>query len=242
MKSMPNRFLFLSALLAVGVFTALPQVTHAQVAQGTVRIEQVSPDKVKHGTWTLLTASGTVRSSEDEGVTPNDYSYALSEFGQMVFSVKPPAGMSTKISIYRGGTLQKSVDAQQYEFALYPNDNYRLLVQYAFTKLGELGLNSDPTGLVFRIKGPRNMSGKTPRTFTNLPAGRYTIYFTRVGDKCVSPAPHTVAVTPEKRITKLITIPCNIQVEEELVRNAPTRRALREAVEAREARPRGERK
>lgn len=237
---MRNNFVLLSAVLAVGTLACLPVTTHAAI-QGVVTIDQLTPDKP--GTWTLLAADGTTRSSADANVDPKSYSYTVSEVGQMVLSVTVPEGMSSKISIYRNGELTKTINTQQIEFELFPNDKYRFLIQYAYTKLGSLGITSDPSGLVFRVTGPKRLTGKTPKTFTNLPAGRYTIYFDRVGSKCVKPAPQTVALTPETRTTRLITIPCNVEAaEEEAVRTGPNRRALREQVEARESKPRGERK
>ncbi|HRH94249.1 MAG TPA: hypothetical protein PKV72_07005, partial [Candidatus Peribacteria bacterium] len=196
----------------------------------------------KFGSWTLLAADGTTRSSTDEKVDPKSYSYSVSEVGQMVLSVVPQDGMSSKISVYRNGELVKTLNAQQYEFQLFPNDKYRFLIQYAYTKLGTLGVTSDPSGLLFRVLGPKRLTGKTPKTFENLPAGRYTIYMGKSGT-CVAPAPQSVVVTAEGRVTKLLTLSCDVKQEAEVDRTEHlSRRALQQAVEEREARERGARK
>jgi hypothetical protein len=231
--------LLLSAVLAAGVFAALPSPAEAAI-QATIRIDQVSPEKP--GVWTMQTSSGTTRTSNDQGVNPESFSYTIDEMGQMILSVDPPEGMSTKISVYRGDVLLRTLNAQQYEFTIFPNDNYRFLIQYSLTKLGQLGITSEPSGLLFRITGPKRLSGKTPKTFMNLPAGRYAIYVGKV-EGCYQPAPQTALVTAGGRVTKLITLNCDVAKEEAIPeRNAPSRRSLQRAVEARESRPRGERK
>ncbi len=234
---MHYRSLLLSAFFAAGMFV-VPSA-HAAI-QATIRIDQVTP--TKPGVWTMQTASGTTRTSKDAGVDEKSYSYTISEMGQMILSIAPPEGMSTKISVYRGDALLRTLDAQQYEFTIYPNDNYRFLIQYSYTKLGQLGVTSDPSGLLFRIIGPKRLSGKTPKTFTNLPAGRYSIYIGKT-DNCYQPAPQSAQITAGGRVTKLITLNCDVEKEAEVPeRNAPSRRSLQRAVEAREAKERGNRK
>jgi hypothetical protein len=224
--------------IAVLAFAHVP-VGRAAV-QGTVRIDQLSPTTL--GSWTLLAADGTTRSSSDEGVNPASYSYSVSEVGQMVFSVVPPTGMSSKISVYRNDELTATLNAQQYEYTLFPNDNYKFLVQYAYTKLGLLGVTSEPSGLSFRVRGPKNFSGKTPASFTNLPAGSYAIYVGNVPG-CLKPPPQTAVVTEGGRTAKVIKLTCNVGSETEAVRTKhQSRRSLQNTVEAREAKPRGERK
>lgn len=230
--------------LTLFVSVVLLSLVHTPVAmaavRGTIQIEQLSPTTL--GVWTLLAADGTTRTSTDEGVDPDSYSYSVSEVGQMVFSVVPPSGMSSKISIYRNGELQQTLNAQQHEFTLFPNDQYKFLVQYAYTKLGLLGITSEPSGLGFRARGPKNFSGKTPASFTNLPAGRYAIYVSSAPG-CLKPPPQTAVVTEGNRTTKVITLTCNVEEQSTAVRTpGPTRRSLQKAVEAREQRPRGERK
>ncbi len=211
-------------------------------AQASITIEQVSASS--YGTWTLLAADGTSRSSKDKGVDAiGGFSMGITEFGQNTLSVTPPPGMSVKISVYRGGDLVKEVDTPQYSFSLFTNDNYRFVISYALTRVGALGVTSEPSNLRFRMKssGGRTYSAKTPFTFTNLPAGKYSLYFSAT-ETCLQPAVQTVKVEPEQRNTTKVTLTCNVQEEEMVERIRPTKRSLRDYAEKRETKTRGMRK
>ncbi|MBP9850632.1 MAG: hypothetical protein KBC47_02985 [Candidatus Peribacteraceae bacterium] len=220
--------------------SGVPAVNAA--AQASITIEQLSPSV--YGTWTLLSGDGSSRSSKDDGVDrTGGFSMALTELGQTTLSVIPPPGMSAVISVYNGGELVQNIDSQQYSFPLYTNSKYRFVIRYSLTRLGTLGVTSDPTPLRFRMKGPsgRTYVGRTPHTFKNLPAGKYSLYFPKT-DECLQPAVQTIDVEPEKRNTTLVTLRCNVEEEENVDRSRISRRTLREYVEAREVKTRGNRK
>ncbi len=231
-----------SALLSLSL-SAFAFATPAFAApQASIKIEQLSPST--YGTWTLLSADGSSRSSVDKGVDPTGgFTMALTEFGQTTLSVTSPPGMSAKISVYRGGDLIKEVTSQQYSFPLYANDNFRFLIKYSLSRVGSLGVTSDPTTLRFRMKGPtgRIFTAKTPFTFKNLPAGKYSLYFPKTDD-CLQPAVQTVDVAPEERNTTKVTLTCNVAEEDNVDRSRVSKRTLREYVEAREVKTRGQRK
>ncbi len=240
---MHNRhFLFLLSILVVPVslFGLAPQASAD--AKASIKIEQISAKQF--GKWTLYSASGTTRMSTGSGMNKNSISFAVNEFGPTTLSVKPPAGMSVKISVYRSGELIETVDVPQYSFTLYPNDNYRLLVQYALTRLGSLGITSNPSGLKLRMKGAstKTYTATTPHTFINIPAGQYSIMIGPT-KTCLKPAPHTVVVIPEQRNTAYITLNCDTEKEVgAATRTQPSKRSLREYVEQRERNARGNRK
>lgn len=229
-------FVGLIVSLFVGVTPALA------ATQASIKIEQLSPNS--YGTWTLLSADGSSRSSKDSGVTPTgDFAMALTEFGQTTLSVTPPPGMSAIISVYRGGDFLQDVTTQQYSFPLYTNDNVRFLIKYSMSRVGTLGITSEPNSQRFRMKGPtgRNFSAKTPYTFKQLPAGKYSLYFAKT-DKCIQPAVQTIEVKPEQRNAAKVTLMCNVVEDVQVDRSRISKRTLREYVEQREVKTRGDRK
>lgn len=209
--------------------------------QASIKVEQLSASQ--YGVWTLISGDGSSKASTDEGVDRLNYSFGLTEFGPTTLSVKAPAGMSTKISVYRGGDLIEMSTSNQYSFNIYANDNYRFIVQYSLTRVGSLGVTSDPSPLRFRMKGPsgRTLTATTPHTFQNLPAGKYSLSFGKT-DTCLAPAVQTVKVEPEQRNTTMVTLPCNIVEEQNVDRTRVSKRTLQEYAKEREMKKRGERK
>lgn len=231
--------LLIALTLSFSMFAA-PLATAA--TQATVKIEQLSPST--YGSWTLLSADGSSRTSKDPGTdSTGGLTIGLTEFGQTTLSVVTPPGMSAIISVYRGGELLKEVSSKQYSFPIYTNDNYRFVIRYALTNVGSLGVTSEPSNIRFRMKGPtgRNYTAKTPFTFQKLPAGKYSLYFPKT-DKCFQPAVQNIDVESEKRNTAKVTLACNIEEEDTVDRSRISRRSLREYVEARERKIRGDRK
>lgn len=209
--------------------------------QGSIKIEQLSASTT--GVWTLLSQDGTAITSNDEGVDRNNYSFAITRFGQTTLSVVPPPGMSARISAYRGGELIATTDSQQYSFELVSNDNYRFVIQYALSKLGSLGVTSEPSGLRFRMRGPsgRTYSGTSPKTFDNLPIGRYTVMFA-ASEGCLQPPRKNGVVKTEERNVVHVSQTCTVETEDNVDRSRTSKRTLREYAEEREYKDRGERK
>lgn len=234
------RLALCSAFVILG--TALCGAPALAVMQGAVRIDQISPKSF--GTWTLFSASGTVRTSNDAGINKKSQSFGLSEFGPTTLSVKPPAGMSAKISVYRGNELTKVIDTPQHSFVLYPNGNERFLIQYALSRLGSVGVTSDPPHVRFRMKGPTSKiyAAATPFTFVNIPVGQYSILMAATPE-CLQPAPHSAIVASEQRNTVHITLNCERQTASDgMERVRPTKRTLTEYAQDREYNARGNRK
>ncbi len=236
---------FLQSVTAVAsvflCFLLLPQ-RGVSAVQASITIDQLSGKNV--GTWTLISTDGSSRSSSETGVDQRHYSLALSQFGPATLRVDAPQGMSVKISVYRGGDLVSTVDTPQYSFDLLPNDTYRFIIQYSLSRLGSLGVTSTPSGVRFRLKGEsgRTYTKKTPFTFQNLPAGRYTVQLSPLRD-CLLPAPQSALVVPEERSTINVTMNCDKpEVGPAVDTNRPTKRALVEYARDRELKRRGERK
>lgn len=229
-----------SSVVAVVVLFGIPRSTTAAL-QGSIQIQQVSASS--QGTWTLLSADGTAITSEDTGVQKNEFSVGITRFGQTTLGVVSPPGMSAKISVYRGGELLLTTDTPQYSFDLTSNDSYRFVIQYSLKSLGLLGVTSDPPGVRFRLRGPtgRTFGGTSPQSFDNLPAGRYVLMFGATKD-CSRPPRKTATVKSEERTAVHVTLPCTSAEEETVDTSRVSRRTLREYVEERELKDRGDRK
>ncbi len=235
---------FTSALCALTlVLGSFPFTSYAGGAQANVKIEQLTPSS--YGTWTMLSSNGSIRTSNDPGVLKPSFTFGVTDYGPTTLSVVPPPGMSVRITVYRGGEKVGETDAQQYSFTLVANDNYRFVVQYSMSKLGDLGVTSDPSGVRFRMKGPsgRFYTATTPFTFKNIPTGRYSITFPPKNG-CTAPSVHTVIVESETRNTSNISLAtCAVSRDEaKLDYSRISKRTLRQQAENREYKPRGQRK
>ena len=235
------RFSVFTLLLSSVAFLA--PVPSSAAVLASISIEQIGASRT--GSWTLLSANGDSISSADPGIVKNRFSIGLSEFGPTTLSVTPPNGMNAKILVYRGGEMINTATTNQYSFHIYANDTYRFVVQYALARVGSLGVTSDPSPLRFRLSpvgGGRNFTGKTPHTFNNLPAGKYSLRFGATKE-CYSSPVKTVVVEEEKRNTTLVTLTCTSEEEEDTVdRSRTSKRSIREAAHLRELKKRGERK
>jgi len=233
-----------SLLLGTVALTILWTSTALGAVQAAIKIDQISSSS--YGVWTLISADGSARTSTDPGVDKKGYSMSLTDFGPLTLSVVSPPGMSAKITVYRGDAVVSSKEQQQVSVTLYPNDNYRFLVSYSYTRLGMLGVTSDPSGIRFRAHGPatKTYTAKTPYTFKNLPAGQYTLSFS-VPKNCIQPPPRNIVIEPEKRNTISQTFACNV-VPQNVTTVTPSthksNRQLQQEVEEREKKPIGQRK
>lgn len=237
---MITRFTVFTLLVSSAAFLA--PVPSSAAVQASISIEQIGASRT--GSWTLLSANGDSISSADPGIDKNRFSIGLTEFGPTTLSVTPPNGMNAKILVYRGGEVINSVTTNQYSFQIYANDTYRFVVQYSLARVGSLGVTSDPTRLRFRLSpvgGGRNFTGKTPHTFNNLPAGKYTVRFSSTKG-CYSPPVKTVVVEEEKRNTTLVTLTCVSEEADTIDRTRTSKRSIREAASLRELKKRGARK
>jgi hypothetical protein len=221
--------------LSASSFLHVPNGSAASLAN--IVIDQVSAGSV--GTWTMLAADGSTRTSDTATADPRKYSAGISDFGPMTFSVVPPSGMSARITVYRGGEQVAVTDSRQYSFHVYPNDSYRFVVKYWVGATGTLGVISNPQGIIFRAiaEGGKTYRGVTPASFTNLPVGKYSIYSNPTA-ACTSSAPQSVTLGNEDRKVITLSMSCdNASGEYEApVRVRPSKRNIVERVAEREAR------
>ena len=231
----PVRALLAFVPVGLALFFWFPAKSSAEL-QGTIAIEQVSPSSV--GAWTFYGTDGVMTTSKDKGVSAKKHAFSLTQFGPVRLSVKPPPGMSSRVLVFRNGTQSSVEDLQQLTLTLYPGDSYRLVIQYAFTRLGSLGVTTTPTGVKVTLKGPggRKYVATSPYTFTNLPAGKYTVSGAAIADCFASPL-YNRNVEPEKRVTLQIDMPCGQPASTAEAGERDTRqskRAIRQQAEQRE--------
>ncbi len=213
------------AAILVSILFLAPLSVFAGI-QGSLLIEQISPSEL--GAWILTSESGAKWSSADPKVSPKKFSLSIAEVGLLTFKVTPPPGASAKILVYRGGDLTKTITSNQYSFTLYPNDKYRFFVQYAFDRLGSIGVTSKPSNAKFRMTGPSGKLyiGTTPLSFTNLPAGRYTVQAEPVTG-CSKPKPQSTVIQPDVRTTLHLTMPCEQTTKKSTTKDdRPTKREI----------------
>lgn len=233
--------LFLSAVSA-SCLVLLWHLPAFSATQARITIDQVSSKGL--GSWTLITANGASYSSMDGRVNLASHSLALSDFGPVTLSVASPQGMSVRILMYRGGDLLKTIEMPQHSFTLYPNDQYRFLVQYTLNRTGSLGITSNPSGVRMRVKGEsgRTYTAVTPHTFNGIPAGRYSVSLGTL-QGCIQPRTDSIIVLPEQRNTLNFSLNCEKNQQAAVsAATRPTKRALVEYAQSREFKSRGNRK
>lgn len=226
--------------LFLGAFFAISYMSSAIAAElSSLTIEQVSPSKI--GVWTLLRADGGSITSADPTNDPHKYTAGISNFGQMVLRVSPPAGMVAKISVYTGEELIAETASQQHAFTLLPGLNFRFIVQYRLANMGLLGVISELKGVTFKMKSAdgRTYRAVTPKAWNSLPIGKYTIYANALPG-CFKPAPQNVEVKMEERTVVSISQTCEGAegTFSTVERVRPSKRTIQNDVLIREARRR----
>ena len=233
---MHKSFTTLSLKLFLGSSLFLVPIAVSAASTAAIRIDQVSP--VMPGVWTFLKPNGETLKSTGTGVNIRSHSFSITEFGPMTLSVVPPVGTVVQIKVYRSGELIQTVKIPQVSIELFPNQDYRFVIEYTYSRLGSIGITSDPPRLRFRLKntqGGRTYTGTSPKTMINIPAGTYALTFNKTRD-CILPAPHTVAVKPGERNTVNVTLMCdNAESTTEVLRDRPTKRSIVNSVSEREA-------
>ncbi len=218
----------------VAGFMQIPSA-HAEL-QASVQIEQLSPATL--GSWTFFSASNSTKSSKDKGVDPKRTAFSIKEFGTVTLAAKLPAGMKSTISIFRNGTLSSSKDTTQVTMNLYPNDTVRFVIKYSYSNVGTFGVTSNPTGAPLTLKGPDGFvaKAKAPYTFTNLPAGKYTIVADAISG-CFTSPPYNRNIEQDKRVTIHIDLPCTAKSDADAAVDTSrlSKRAIQEAARLREA-------
>lgn len=230
--------IFKTSILCLTFF--LPSIALA-APQAAITIEQVSPKAL--GSWHLIYGDGDSLSSLDKDVNPKKYVFSLTEFQPMTLSASAPAGMNTVLTIMRNGDVVPTGTSPQFSFTPRPNDSYRFLIRYEMAPTGSLGITAEPSKVRFRIIGPtrRVISGSTPKTIPNLPAGQYSLTFSAVNG-CASPAPKSVIISAGVRETVHATLACGSEEKTSIIPRKFSKRSIVEEAIQREQKPIGQRR
>ncbi len=192
-------FLLSSILFAAPAF--------AFATEKGVTIEHNSPGKI--GSWVLYYPGGVLK-NDDINVNKKKQT-VYPKPGELTLNVDPPAGATLTISAYKDDELLKKQTSRQLSVTSEDGHAYRFYVQYAFTEQGTLGITSTPNNVFFRMKGPdgKGYTGRTPKTFTALYAGRYTINANAMPG-CLRPRPMTKQLRSGDRVVVHLELPCDL--------------------------------
>ncbi len=166
-RSLPSSLLSVF-LAAVAVFFV--QTAHAA---GTISIEQKS-DVQAIGEWTIIFPNS------ESYIRLDRQSTMEAEPGRYTFSIKPPDGETATIVLSIDGVEVETVDLPQISFTLADGAAASLFIHLKLTNFGRVGVNSDPPGMPFTLRGPDGltMKGITPQTFEEMPEGNYSVQYT----------------------------------------------------------------
>jgi hypothetical protein len=198
----PHRPISIFAIFALAI-SVLPQTLNAAEETGTITIEQQSPNGIL-GEWILIKPDNKRLSLKKES-----YIFHDAVVGNYTLLVEPPAGADTVIRIFIDQDLIDSKSQPQASFSVEQNTNMRLRVEYLFTRTGKIGVNSEPPGVGFTLKGPNDFikEDTTPASYTEMPEGQYTVAYEEIPD-CPKPSLLSDKLITEGRINFNISFNC----------------------------------
>ncbi|PIQ76593.1 hypothetical protein COU78_02700 [Candidatus Peregrinibacteria bacterium CG10_big_fil_rev_8_21_14_0_10_49_24] len=167
-----------SFAISVLVLGIVPQYLHAAQATGTITIEQQSPNGII-GEWILI-KPGNKRTV----LRQKTYTFDEAEVGNYTILIEPPAGSETTIRTFIEQDLLKSVKQPQTSFMVEQNSHILVRIEYVFTRVGKVGVNSQPPGVEFTLKGPNKFAVQsvTPQSYNDMPEGQYTVEYQEIPD------------------------------------------------------------
>lgn len=190
---------------AVGSSSAATEASSSSVEAGfgTVIVEQSSPNGT-FGTWTLLQGSAEGTNGKGESTTLTNI-----PSGRYTILVTPPNGASTAVRVYEGSSQLLYLPYQQASFTLNPGQTLRITVNYQFTRLGSISVNSDPGGIPFTLSGPNDIviEGTTPASYQSQPEGQYKVKYHPPGG-CGDPPPKGDVLMSNGRVSFTMTLSC----------------------------------
>jgi hypothetical protein len=207
-----RRMVLVSGVVTVALITS--RQTYAQSGEtitpttasgtGSLTVEQVTKDEM-YGTWTLL-KPGNTQTSGSGKVAPG----MMLGAGTYTIIINPPEGAVATLRLYNRDAEVKLLERQQMTFSVADGDALKLTINYSFTLVGLVSVQSDPSGLEFTLTGPNNIKqqGVTPYSLENAPAGQYKVQYGTL-DGCVLPAPKALNLEKEKRVTFDLTLSCD---------------------------------
>ncbi len=181
---------------------------------GSIEIEQNnSADEKQIGKWTLLLPGGEQQSNSNPTKTLPSV-----PAGSYTIIINLPEGTSNSIRIYRNDVMENLVQRPQATFTLQQGERVKVVINYVFSRVGTVTVDSDPVGMTFRIQGPNSLvlKGTTPTSFDNQPEGQYKILYDAL-EGCVKPPAKSAKLEVGNRINFSVRIVCDTanQIREE---------------------------
>jgi hypothetical protein len=185
--------------------------TTSVLASGSsITIDQTSNVNTP-ATWTLLPPT-------QDKIERNDWSYSVTEqpVGKYTLFVTPPKGTNAAITLSDSGTVLQQVNHQ---LSFEANEGQMLHIQITNTLVnsGKVGVNSQPSGIPFEIRGPNNWStkGVTPASYENVAVGNYSVQY--LPDGCLKPSAKSDLLLKNGRADFFIELDCKtfVPVEKE---------------------------
>ena len=194
------------------VIAATPALAASGAVIGSVQIEQSSPSSETFGTWTLL-----MPDQSSIKMTTANHTVDITLEGNYTIFMDPPEGMSTKVYLYKGDALVKMLDRPQISFVFVSGDAYRISFTHILSRVGEISVNSNPSGVAFRLEGPNKITinEKTPFSQKSMPEGQYVVQFTP--DGCVKPRPQSLLLRKDGRLNFNFDSSCDTLVVDQPV-------------------------
>jgi hypothetical protein len=213
--------LFLSVLVStilVGPASLFAQEEPPPPAAGTVLVEQTS-DIDAHGVWSLLMPNHESFQRTDKNLdVPNLIP------GHYTFITDPPDGTTAAIDVFLGDDVVAHSDTPQVSFDLVDKMTLRVVVLYTLTVYGKVGVNSNPSGMPFELRGPDDFfeRGVTPMEYPKMPIGNYSVTYKPEG--CNQPSPKSGVLTQDNRADFSIELVCEtfVPVKSESAKHVTT--------------------
>ncbi len=170
--------------------------------EAKLTIEQKN-DKNIVGTWTLLRSDGLKQTDKTALKTLSVPA------GHYTLFFEAPKGTAASVRLYKGTETLQDVKRPQITFSIAKDEDLRVTVNYPFTRVGSVGVTSDPPGLKFTLSTPNGvkMEGVTPMSYEKMEVGQYSVEFQTL-EGCVTPARKSDVLEDKGRVSFAITIAC----------------------------------
>jgi|CXWL01.1.fsa_nt_gi hypothetical protein len=172
---------------------------------GTIIVDQKNGSGADTiGEWTLIMPTN----EQKTGAAPTR-SVTEAPAGNYSILIKLPTGASATIRVYRNDNFESLSERPQTTFRLGNGETMRIVIHYTITRVGLVSVQSDPSGLSFRLTGPNNLrlSGTTPASFFNVAEGQYQVKYDEI-EGCHLPAAQSLKLLENSRVDFDMRVSC----------------------------------
>ena len=172
---------------------------------GSIEITQEGPEEAALGTWTLIQPDN----SRVEHSKWELYRNENAPSGNYTLLIELPTGTSVQLTTYKNGDIIESSKTPQVAFTISNMDEMHVQAIYTYTRTGNVGVSSDPSGISFEMIGPNGgkTKGITPAFFENVPEGMYSVTYETI-EGCPETRPQADRLVKDGRIGFDIIFSC----------------------------------